>query len=189
MKRILLCLLLLGALLSCTPRGRVIPKEKLAEIYADMFVADQWVAQNHLRSALDTASLYGAVLERYGYTVEDYRITVKEYLQDPDRYTKIIKKTMVILEQREKDLKKEIQRLEALKDLDKARDVFLPQWRFALCPMDHPDIFHLPDSIAIYVDSIGDKPWIFDNTTNQSTPIIENGNAEIVSVLDGSDEP
>ena len=189
MKRILLCLLLLGALLSCTQRGRVIPKDKLAEIYADMFVADQWAAHKHLRHTLDTASLYGAVLARYGYTVEDYRVTANEYLKDPERYAKIIKKTMKILEQREKDLKKEIQRQEALKDLDQARDIYLPQWRFALSPMDHPDIFHLPDSIAIYVDSIGDKPWIFDNKTYQPTPIIEDGNIEIVSVPDGSDEP
>ncbi|MBP5539883.1 MAG: DUF4296 domain-containing protein [Bacteroidales bacterium] len=189
MKRIFLFLLLLGALLSCAPRGRVIPKEKLAEIYADMFVADQWVADKHLRSALDTASLYGAVLERYGYTVEDYRVTAQEYLKDPERYAKIIKKTMKILEQREKDLKKEIQRQEALKDLDKARDVYLPQWRFALSPMDHPDIFHLADSIAIYVDSIGDKPWIFENDKYKPTPIIDDGNIEIVPVPDGSDEP
>ena len=189
MKRVLLCLLLLGALLSCTPRGRVIPKDKLAEIYADLFMADEWVAERHLRSALDTASLYGTVLERYGYTVEDYRVTAQEYLKDPERYAKIIKKTMKILEQREKDLKKEIQRLEALQDLDKARDVYLPQWRFALCPMDHQEIFHLADSIAIYVDSIGDKPWIFKNDKYKPTPIIDDGNTEIVPVPDGSDEP
>lgn len=189
MKRIFLLLLLSGVLFSCAPRGRVIPKEKLAEIYADLFLADQWAADKRLRHQLDTASLYGAVLERYGYTVEDYRVTAKEYLKDPERYAKIIKKTMKILEQREKDLKKEIQRQEALKDLDQARDVFLPQWRFALSPMDHPDIFHLPDSVAVYVDSIGDKPWIFDNSTYQPTPIIEDGNIEIVSVPDGSDEP
>ena len=189
MKRILLCLLLLGALLSCTQRGRVIPKDKMAEIYADMFVADQWVAHKHLRHNLDTVSLYGAVLARYGYTVEDYRVTANEYLKDPERYSKIIKKTMKILEQREKNLKKEIQRQEALKDLVNARDIYLPQWRFALSPMDHPDIFHLPDSIAIYVDSIGDKPWIFDNKTYKPTPIIEDGNIELVSVPDGSDEP
>ena len=91
--------------------------------------------------------------------------------------------------QAKKDLKKEIQRREALKDLVNARDVYLPQWRFALSPMDHPDIFHLPDSIAIYVDSIGDKPWIFDNRTYQPTPSIEDGNIEFVSVPDGSDEP
>lgn len=189
MKRFLLFLLLTAALLSCSHRGRVIPKDKLAEIYADMFLADQWVTERRLRHELDSASLYGAILERHGYKVEDYRITVEAYLRDPDRYARIVKKTMKILEKREAEIKAEIKRRQSLGDKDKAREAFKPQWRFALSPMDHPDVFHLRDSVLIYVDSIGDKPWIFDNHEYQPLPITGDGYSEIVSVPDGSDQP
>ena len=184
MKRIFLFLLLLGALLSCTPRGRVIPKERLAEIYADLFMADEWVAEKHLRGALDTASIYGAVLERYGYTVEDYRVTAKEYLKDPERYAKIIKRTMKLLEQREKDLKKEIQRLDELKDKNKEiensgahyQDFFEPLIRYLTGPR------------VLQLDTLNFPSWYVFNQY-KVTPVIENGKTETVSVPDGSDEP
>lgn len=184
MKRIFLFLFLLGALLSCTPPGRVIPKEKLAEIYADMFVADQWVAEHHLRSALDTASLYGAVLERYGYTVEDYRVTAKEYLKDPERYAKIIKKTMKILEQREKDLKAEIQRQDEIKDKNKEIEALGAQY----LDLFESLIRHLSEPRVLSIDTLNFPAWYLFNEY-KITPIIENGKTETVPVPDGPDEP
>ncbi len=161
----------------------------MAEIYADMFLADQWAQERHLRHELDTLSLYGAVLERYGYTVEDYRVTVDVYLRDPDRFAKIIKKSMLILERREAAVNAEIKRQQSLEDLDKAREAYAPQWRYALSPLDHPEIFHLRDSVCIYVDSIGDKPWIFDNDEYKPLPLIDSTRLELVPVPDGPDQP
>ena len=184
MKRIFLFFFLLGALLSCTPRGRVIPKEKLAEIYADMFVADEWVAEQHLRGALDTASLYGAVLERYGYTVEDYRVTTKEYLKDPERYAKIIKKTMKILEQRERDLKNEIQRQDQLKDKNKEIENYGAYYQDLYKSLVH----HLTNPRVLQLDTLNFPSWYVFNQY-KVTPVIENGKTETVSVPDGPDEP
>lgn len=189
MKRFLLILSLAAALLSCSPRGRVIPRDELAEIYAEMFLADQWVTERRLRHELDSASLYGAILERHGYKAEDYHTTVEEYLRDPDRFAKIIKSTMKILERREAEIKAEIKRRQSLEDKDKERDAYKPQWRFALSPLDHPDVTHLRDTVLIYVDSVGNKPWIFDNHEYRAFPITDDGHLEIVSVPDGPDQP
>ena len=53
MNRILTLSVFLAALLlmiSCGGDGRVIPKKKMSEIYADMFTADQWISQNYKAS-------------------------------------------------------------------------------------------------------------------------------------------
>lgn len=96
---LLTCLLLV---FSCGGQdGKVIPKKKMAEIYADMFVADQWIEENYraVRVA-DTTMVYEAIFEKYGYNSEDYRASVDYYIQDPDRYARILRQTVLVLEDR-----------------------------------------------------------------------------------------
>ena len=75
---------------SCSRDEKVIPRDKMAQIYADMLLMDQWIiAHPEARRTADTTLVYEAVFERYGYDSDDYRASVGFYLQDPDRYARI----------------------------------------------------------------------------------------------------
>lgn len=70
----------------------IIPRATLAEIYADMFLADQWLYDHSSeRSTADTTLFYDPILARYGYTFEQYDKTVKHYMKDPERFSKIFR--------------------------------------------------------------------------------------------------
>ena len=123
MKKHFVILLLLAAIVlapSCRRNGpRVIPRGKLAKIYAEMFVTDQWIQNTpKLRSIADTSLVYEPILEKYGYTSEDYQHSVQHYMDDPERFSRILRTTGEILDDQIKDLKrkqKELQELEARK--------------------------------------------------------------------------
>lgn len=116
--RIFHILTVTGAMLlcmACGREGKVIPKGKMAEIYADMFVADQWITQNYRASrTADTTVVYEAVFRKYGYDSEDYRASVEHYIQDPDRYARILRQTVVLLDERIAEKKAELKKLKAL---------------------------------------------------------------------------
>ena len=86
MKRFLHIVLVL--LLAAACKGpRVIPKDTLADIYTDMFIADQKVRDLGIpRVQMDTMLVYEAVFEKYGYDTDDYLHTVRYYLKDPERF-------------------------------------------------------------------------------------------------------
>ncbi|MBQ7899653.1 MAG: DUF4296 domain-containing protein [Bacteroidales bacterium] len=123
MKRRFVILMLLAAMVlvpSCRRNGpRVIPRGKLAKIYAEMFVTDQWIQNTpKLRSIADTSLVYEPILEKYGYSSEDYQHSVQHYMDDPERFSRILRTTGEILDDQIKDLKrkqKELQELEARK--------------------------------------------------------------------------
>lgn len=85
--------LLLGLLLvSCSGKPRIIPRATLTDIYADMFLADQWLSDHSSeRSKADTTLFYDPIFARYGYTFEDYDATVKKYMIDPEKFSKVFK--------------------------------------------------------------------------------------------------
>ena len=94
-------------LLSCgkDDGGKVIPKDKLSEIYAEMFVLDQWVGtESRLRREADTSMVYAPILEKYGYNYDDYLASVDYYMKDPERYSRILRTTSEILNRRLSDL-------------------------------------------------------------------------------------
>ena len=87
-------------LCSCGREGRVIPRSKLARIYAEMFLADIWLnsATPEIREKADTTAFYEPIFKEYGYTIEDYWASVSYYLQDPDRFSRILKRSGDMLE-------------------------------------------------------------------------------------------
>lgn len=99
---------------SCSGGGKVIPKKKMVRIYADMFVADQWLNQNYKAERVaDTSFVYEAIFEKYGYDSEDYRASVDYYIQDPDRFARILRQTVLELEDRMDEQKAELRKLRA----------------------------------------------------------------------------
>lgn len=116
------------SLASCGKKERVIPREKMAEIYAEMYVLDQWLDENRsLRREADTSLVYAPVLDKYGYTYDDYLNSVNVYMKDPTRYSRILRRTSEILGSRLTELKvekkaqedalKESRRLDSLMNL------------------------------------------------------------------------
>ena len=159
MKKHFVILLLLAAIVlapSCRRNGpRVIPRGKLAKIYAEMFVTDQWIQNTpKLRSIADTSLVYEPILEKYGYTSEDYQHSVQHYMDDPERFSRILRTTGEILDDQIKDLKrkqKELQELEARKLAESKRKY--PEyelWYTELPPRDERDY---SDTISVGWDT------------------------------------
>lgn len=95
-----ICVLALVTVLlaSCGREGKVIPKGKLSRIYAEMFLADQWLEDHESeRTMVDTTLFYDPIFKRFGCTFEDYDASVNYYLSDPQKFSKIVKKSADIL--------------------------------------------------------------------------------------------
>ena len=78
----------------------------MAHIYAEMLVADQWLLEHaKFRFQADTSLVYEPIFQSYGYTTEDYRASVEYYMNDPERYSRILRTTSDILERKIDELK------------------------------------------------------------------------------------
>ena len=107
-------------LCSCGERdGKVIPRDELAEIYAQMLLMDQWIVGTPgARQIADTTLVYEPVLNEYGYTKADYRKSVDVYMNDPERFSRILRTTVEIGDEMLEDLevrKAEHDRLEEIR--------------------------------------------------------------------------
>ena len=111
LRHILAAFVLAACLCSCGREGKVIPRNKFASIYAEMFLADAWLStaspDDRLRS--DTTAFYEPIFEKYGYTIEDYWASVSYYLQDPDRFSRILHRSRLQLESQIKALQAEME--------------------------------------------------------------------------------
>lgn len=75
---------------SCGPR--IIPADKLSLIYRDMFLADQWIQENpDMRNKADSTLFYDPIFKKYGYRFKNYDATVKYYLNDYDKFIRIVR--------------------------------------------------------------------------------------------------
>lgn len=91
-------LVVVMTLFSCT-RARIIPRRTFVKIYADMFLADEWVKDNpSMRRQVDTSLIYEPIFESYGYTTDDYLKSVEHYMNDTERYARMLKKAGDILD-------------------------------------------------------------------------------------------
>ena len=104
--------LAVAAVLSCRGPQRI-PRDTLAEIYCDMFLADQYIRSDaQLRRQADTLLVYEGIFQQYGYDTDDYLYSVDYYLRDPERFAKILNKVSENLSARASRLKIEISREE-----------------------------------------------------------------------------
>ena len=138
-------------------RVRVIPRDELAEIYAEMMMTDQWILNTpNVRLIADTSLVYEPILEKYGYDSDDYRKSIDVYMDDPERFAKILKVTGEILEGRLKGLELKKEEMERLEMLRKEAEKFRPDLDFdEMFPYfkDEPYV-HYHDSLAFEMDSI-----------------------------------
>ena len=78
------CAVLLSLIGCSCDSARIISRGDMAEIYAEMLMADQWVAEHSkTRKQADTSLVYEPIFQKYGYDTEDYRASVAHYMKDP----------------------------------------------------------------------------------------------------------
>mgnify|MGYP003311349062 CR=1 FL=1 len=129
--------------------AEVIPRGKLAKIYAEMLVTDQWITSTPgVRMIADTSLVYKPILERYGYTIDDYLLSVDNYMNDPERFSRILRTSGEIIEKRLQELRKQQHILELIANLPKIESDFKPQEYFTYL-FDEPYV-HYYDSLDLY---------------------------------------
>ena len=139
-KHILAVLTVVLLFTSCGGKNdKVIPRGKLAEIYAEMLILDQWISTRQgARRTADTTLVYEPILEKYGYTSADYRRSVDEYMNDPERYSRILRTTVGIMDDK----------LAELAERKAEIDVFLDEYKTSIEYIGNPENI---DSAANYV--------------------------------------
>ena len=72
-------------------QGKVIPEKKMAELYADMFLADQWLKENKpAKEVADTTLFFDPIFEKHGFTFADYERSIEFYSAEPDVLSRIV---------------------------------------------------------------------------------------------------
>ena len=154
---VLSALLLLLSLGACARKARVIPDNKLADIYAEMFLADQWLSTNYsYRRVADTTLFYEPIFEKYGYNLADFNESMLYYVKKPDKYAKILKTAGLKLDAQAKRLKK-------VEDYYNNREKFSPyipksfnletlmsqDTMMSVCVRDIVEAWQVDDSLAV----------------------------------------
>lgn len=158
----LLHILTIAVLLCCVSTScrkdevEVIPRSKLAKIYAEMLVTDQWItATPGIRKIADTSLVYEPILAKYGYDSDDYRKSMDVYMNDPERFSRILRNTVAILDKRIEELEKEQALIDMRARLPKIEVDFKTDEYF---PYLHNEPYvHYYDSVAMEADSM----WIY----------------------------
>ena len=158
------CHITLALLMCCTifsscfkeEEIEVIPRGRLAEIYAEMLVTDQWITSTPgMRMIADTSLVYEPILQKYGYDLDDYLASVDRYMDDPERFSRILRKSGEIIGRQLKDAERrlaEYKRLEALPRItsDLSFKEFFPYLFDEPYVHYHDSITFEPDSMLIY---------------------------------------
>lgn len=147
-------------LVSCSKdEAEVIPRSKLAKIYAEMLMTDQWITSTSgVRKIADTSLVYEPILEKYGYSTVDYCKTVEVYMDDPERFSRVLRTSAEILDKQLTGLRAELKKQEMAeakrKRLEKLRyrSDFKPEEYFPYM-FDEPFV-HYYDSVSFSPDSI-----------------------------------
>ena len=135
---------------------KVIPRSKLAKIYAEMLLTDQWISETpELRRVADTSLIYEPILEKYGYTKMDYLHTVDAYLDDPERFSRIWRETSDILDERLKDARARRAAMETEAEKIRKRERFSVDFQLdSIFPyMLMEPYIHYHDSLAFGIDT------------------------------------
>ena len=127
-RHIFAALVLVCLLASCGGRPKIIPRGVLSDIYAEMFLADQWmVDHNSERKRADTMLFYDPIFRRYGYTFEDYDASVKHYLKDPEKFSRLFRDASAKLRKDEKKYRDELDRLERVREFNASIKGYSPK--------------------------------------------------------------
>lgn len=112
--------LCLWACSSSGKKGRVIPEDRMVDLYVDMFISDAWLKDNKAAKArADTTLFFDPIFKRHGYTFDDYEKSIQFYSGDMETFSKILDSAARILSAKSTELEKkdaEILRARHLED-------------------------------------------------------------------------
>lgn len=150
----LLLLSFVLAVTSCSKGGRVLSEHKMELLYADMFLADQWLRDHpQYRSTADTTLFFDPIFEKHNITFEDYDASLKYYVSNPELLAEITQKASARLQKMADSMNKEVERLAEIDRTNKANRVKHEFIDFeSLEPRS--DFYSLPDSTAVNSDSL-----------------------------------
>ena len=136
--------------------AKVISRGKMAEIYAQMLMTDQWISSTPgMRMIADTSLVYEPILEKYGYDHLDYLKSVDHYMNDPERFSRILRTSGELLDKHIKDLKKRQKEIEL--EEEALKKVLLHQTDYTFdeyFPYLHDEPYvHYYDSVAFELDT------------------------------------
>lgn len=139
----------------------VIPRGKMADIYMEMFLTDQWISSTpSMRVVADTSLVYEPILAKYGYDKLDYIYSVDYYMNDPERFARILRSCVDKLDKRIKylhKLKREQElEVEAARKLEKFLDSYKTDYAFDeyFSYLGDEPYVHYYDSLAFEPDSL-----------------------------------
>lgn len=142
------------AVTSCSKGGRVLSEHKMELLYADMFLADQWLRDHpQYRSVADTTLFFDPIFEKHNITFEDYDASLKYYVSNPELLAEITQKASARLQKMADSMNKEVERLAEIDRTNKANRVKHEFVDFeSLEPRS--DFYPFPDSSAVNSDSL-----------------------------------
>ena len=156
LRNIAIVLIAAASLLSsCSDKdeGKVIPRRQLARIYSEMLVTDQWITSTPgMRMIADTSLVYQPILEKYGYDLDDYLKSVDVYMDDPERFSRILRNSASIIGKQLKDAQKRLEEYNRIADLPKLK-FDLDMKEFFPYMFEEPYV-HYYDSLSFEPDSI-----------------------------------
>lgn len=92
---------------SSSGKGRVIPENRMVDLYVDMFVSDAWLKDNKdAKARADTTLFFDPIFKRHGYTFDDYEKSIQFYSGDMETFSKILDSAARILSARSAELEK-----------------------------------------------------------------------------------
>ena len=172
----------------------VIPRSKMADIYMEMFMTDQWISSTpSMRVVADTSLVYEPILAKYGYDKLDYIYSVDYYMNDPERFARILRSCVDKLDKRIRHLNKlkrqqELE-AEAAKKFEQFLDSYKTDYEFdEYFPYlgDEPYVHYYdslafePDSLHVYrlmpietADTLYDRLEMIVRTDSLETPSLE----------------
>jgi len=115
-------------------------------------VTDQWIMTTPgVRLIADTTLVYEPILQKYGYDSDDYRKSIDYYMNDPERFARIFRSTVEIIDGQIAELKHEQAILDAIAKLPKVVSDFkvgdyVPY-------LDGEPYLHFYDSLDVVIDS------------------------------------
>ena len=124
-----------------------------------MLMTDQWITANPgNRHVADTSLVYEPILQEYGYSSADYRKSMDVYMDDPERFSRILRTTVSILDKRLAELnilKEEKEREEALRKMRESMKISVEIDMGEFFPyLDDEPYVHYYDSLSVEPDSL-----------------------------------
>lgn len=141
--------------------AKVIPRDQLADIYTEMLMTDQWILHTpDIRKIADTSLVYEPILAKYGYTTDDYVRSVDFYMNDPERFARILRTSSEQLTARLERLREKKKKQEELQKIQKERERLRELYQTDFKPSeffpylgDEPYV-HYYDSLSVEPDSV-----------------------------------